>query len=103
MLAQQHQPARNARRTAETAPEAADNLADPEIPGSLRDDFARLLREWDLWDDDDRLVKACELAGRLIIEKTMQGRPWILNCASPALSGGLGADYQRVGEAWQDG
>jgi hypothetical protein len=94
MLVQQRQPAKNACRTAETAPKAADDLADLEIPGSLRDDFARLLREWDIWDDDDRLVNAYELAGRLIIEKTRQGRSWILKCAPPALSGDLGADCQ---------
>jgi hypothetical protein len=96
MLLQQHQPARKACRTAETAPEAA------EIPGSLSDDFARLLREWDIWDDNDRLVNAWELAGRLIIEKTRQGGPCILKCAPPAPSGGLGEDDQHVGEAWHD-
>jgi len=63
----------------------------------------RLLREWDRWDDTDRLVNGWELAGRLIIEKTKPGQPYLLKYEPPASHGDLSADYLGVGEVRHDG
>jgi hypothetical protein len=90
-------------RTADTRPKAPASAMSPEIPQLLRDDLSRLLREWDRWDDTDRIVNGSELAARLIIEKTKAGQPYILKCAPPGSRGDLDTDYQRVGEAWHDG
>jgi hypothetical protein len=76
---------------------------DRGFPGSLRDDWARLLKEWDQWDDAERLVGAFELAAHLIIENTKSGRPYLLEYAPPASHGDLSADYLRVGEARHEG
>jgi hypothetical protein len=76
-----------------------DQATDQDFPEPLRDAWKRLLEEWDHWDDAERLVHAFELGGRLIIEKTKRGQPYILKYAPPASSGDLGDDYQRVGEA----
>jgi hypothetical protein len=89
--------------TGDTKFEVPDHGISPEIPQTLRDDHSRLLREWDRWDDTDRLVNGSELAARLIIEKTRAGQPYILKYAPPASRDDLGTDYHRVGEARHDG
>ena len=83
--------------------ETALGLVDPEIPNSLRDDLARLLREWNRWNDKDRLINASKLAGRLIIENTRPGQPYILKCSPPVPPANLSAEYVPVGEAAQNG
>lgn len=83
--------------------ESGDNLADSGIPDLLQDDWARLLREWDQWDDHKRLIRGFELAASLIIEKTRHGQHYILKIAPPVSGDGLGGDYQRVGEPQHDG
>jgi hypothetical protein len=59
----------------------------------------RLLREWEHWDDAERLVHAFELAAHLVIENTKPRQPYILECAPPASRADLSAEYLRVGEA----
>jgi len=87
--------------TAEVMPDT-DEAADAEIPGSLRDDLVRLLREWDRWEDKDRVVYATELAGRLVIEKTRQGQPYSLKYATPPSPGDLSADSTPIGGTRHD-
>lgn len=82
-------------------PEARDHVLGDEIPEPIRDDLLRCLREWDRWDDTDRIVNGSELAARLIIQKTGAGQPYILKYAPPATEG-LGAAYRRVGDARHD-
>ncbi len=91
------------RPITEAISEPADDMADSEIPESLREDAGRLLREWRRWDDTDRLVSGSELAAHLIIEKTKPGQPYLLKYAPPASRGDLSADYVRVAEARHDG
>jgi hypothetical protein len=89
---------------AASAADHGGDLVGLEFPDLLRDDFGRLLREWDQWGDRDRLVCASELAGRLIIEKTRREQPYILKYAPPpAPPAELSADYVLVGEARHDG
>jgi hypothetical protein len=80
-----------------------EGAADQVFPEPLRDAWARLLREWDQWDDEERLVHVFELAGSLIIENTKSGRPSLLEYAPPASHGDLSADYLRVDETRHEG
>jgi hypothetical protein len=93
----------DAERDTVSASELADDLADPGIPDLLRDDWARLVHDWDQWDETDRLIHAFQLAGRLIIEKTRPGQHYIHKFAPPAPRDDLSDDYQRVGDARHDG
>jgi hypothetical protein len=77
------------------------DLAEPGIPEALHEDWVHLLHEWNQMGDADRLVRAFELVGHLIIEKTKAGQPYALKYA-PLATEGLGAAYQRVGDARHD-
>lgn len=74
----------------------------PEVPNFLPDHLARLLREWDQWDDEDRLVNAAKLAGRLLVEKTRRGKPYLLKHSSPVPPPDSTTDYLFVGQMRRD-
>jgi hypothetical protein len=83
--------------------DSSDAASDPGLPEPLRDDWVRLLQEWDQWDDAERLVYAFELAAHLIIEKTKPDHPYILEFVPLASDDDLRANYRRVGEARHEG
>jgi hypothetical protein len=87
----------------EASLDGLDATADRALPEPLRGDWARLLQEWDQWDDAERLVYAFELAARLIIEKTKPERPYLLEYAPPASDDDLSGDYRRVGAVRHEG
>jgi hypothetical protein len=87
----------------EASLDGLDAAADRALPEPLRDDWARLLQEWDQWADSERLVYAFELAANLIVEKTKPERPYVLEYAWPASDDDLSGDYRRVGEARHEG
>jgi hypothetical protein len=88
--------------TPDITPDPAIGAVNPEIPEFLRNDLARLLREWDRWDDEDRLVGTSKLAGRLIIEKTRPGQHHILKHLPPVPPVDLSTDDLPVGQMRHD-
>jgi hypothetical protein len=74
---------------ANATPDADGGPSDHEIPASLRDDFLRFARQWPHSSQTDRLAATTELAGRLIIEKTKHGEPFLLAQRSSASRGDL--------------
>jgi hypothetical protein len=93
----------NTKVDPEASLDGLDTAADRALPEPLRGDWARLLQEWEKWDDGERLVYAFELAAHLIIEKTKPEESYLLEYAPPASDDDLSGDYCRMGEARHEG